>query len=472
MQELSYTDSLGSIRVGDNPRKTITAYKLMRLVDGQLYPLYIDRSEPVAMGVWYNADSVSKATLEKLPFGYHLIDLQTEQVIDSRQNKPTLAEVKRATALNQRWFYVVQMKTKIGYKNVGIAESKGREEVKTDYALRPGWHAGQLPVMNQVAKGANKDVLDDSFVFTEIEISADVDYNAEARANGGELYYIPTDGYYLRCTNANKKAAQADKLDWYIAGAIRINRIISDSEARDIIDRYNREHGTHVAYSVPRESGKQFNADTMQLEGCLNGTNDFYALFSDDNDLLVDFGVGWNLRDVKRKAVEYMKEHNIQSAFIEITDCEGEIKDTIDIDLGLQGTKKADSDADDFCLEIKISKNSLPLSSDKSTATGSLRGFLRAAKIAACPSKKQPLAGSATPTPRVVANIKDIQDSITIFEEKIKNWEKSPITDEYAFLLYVLIKLPHEVSKNQSYYVIEENGNFRIRFSFHNALAK
>ena len=135
-------------------------------------------------------------------------------------------------------------------------------------------------------------------------------------------------------------------------------------------------------------------------------------------------------------------------------------------------TKKADSKTDDFFMEIKISKNSLPNSSELQAATGSLRGFLRAAKIAACPSKKQPLAGSATPTPRVVANIKDIQDSINIFDEKIKNWEKSPITDEYAFLLYVLTKLPHETSKNQSYYVIEENGNFRIRFSFHNAVAK
>lgn len=334
-------DSLGSIRTAAAPKKIITAYKLMRLVGGKLYPLYIDRSEPVELGVWYNADSVSKTTLESLDFGYHLINLRSERVIKSRQRKPSLDQVKRATAHNWRWFYVVQQKTKIGYKNVGIAESNGREEVKADYALRPGWHCGSLPVMNQIGKGANHNLRDDSFVWTEIEISADVDYNAEAKANGGELYYIPTDGYYLKCTNANKKAAQADKMDWYIAGAIKINRIISDSEARDIIDRYNREHGTKIAYDYQRESGKMFNADTMQLEGCLNGTNDFYALFSDDNDLLVDFGVGWNRRDVRRKAVEYMKEHNIQSAFIEITDCEGEIKDTIDIDLGLQGTKKA-----------------------------------------------------------------------------------------------------------------------------------
>lgn len=52
-----FFDSLGSIREEAAPRKTITAYKLMRLIDGELYPLYIDRAAPVQLGVWYNADS-------------------------------------------------------------------------------------------------------------------------------------------------------------------------------------------------------------------------------------------------------------------------------------------------------------------------------------------------------------------------------------------------------------------------------
>lgn len=271
MNETIITDGLGSVRTEAAPRRTITAYKLMRLVDGKLYPLYIDRSEPVQLGVWYNADSVSKTTLESLDFGYHLIDLRSEQVIESRQRKPSLDQVKRATAHNWRWFYVVQQKTKIGYKNVGIAESNGEETVKADFALRPGWHCGSLPVMNQIGKGPNRNLRDDSFVWTEIEISADIDYNDEAKANGGELYYIPHSGYYEKCTNANKAAAQADKMSWYIAGAIKINRIISDSEAQQIIDRYNREHRTNIKYDYPRESGKMFNADTMSLQGIDEG---------------------------------------------------------------------------------------------------------------------------------------------------------------------------------------------------------
>ncbi|MBO7595301.1 MAG: hypothetical protein J6T12_10045 [Salinivirgaceae bacterium] len=48
------------------------------------------------------------------------------------------------------------------------------------------------------------------------------------------------------------------------------NRIISDSEARQIIDRYNQQHRTNIKYDYPRESGKMFNADTMSLQGTKN----------------------------------------------------------------------------------------------------------------------------------------------------------------------------------------------------------
>ena len=268
MNEYTITDGLGSVRTEAAPKKTITAYKLMRLVDGQLYPLFVDRSAPVQMGVWYNADAPALDVLQSLDFGYHLIDLQTQEVI-RHADSVGKADVKRATANNQRWIHVIQQATKIGYKQVGISESNGSEVKNESYSYRPGWHCGELPVMNQVAKKKTKTFpgyLPEDCVFVEVEISADVDYNAEARANGGELYYIPKNGYYVRCTNADKKAAQADECDWYIAGAVRLNRIISDREARQIIDRYNRKHGTHVVYSVPRESGKMFNADTMRLE--------------------------------------------------------------------------------------------------------------------------------------------------------------------------------------------------------------
>lgn len=84
---------------------------------------------------------------------------------------------------------------------------------------------------------------------------------------------IPEDGYYLKSTNANADAAQADRVGWYVAGAFKPERIIGDREAREIIDQWNAEHPDDepVEYDFPRESGKVFNAETMQLEDDDNG---------------------------------------------------------------------------------------------------------------------------------------------------------------------------------------------------------
>ena len=103
----------------------------------------------------------------------------------------------------------------------------------------------------------------------EGEIPAEIDYNEEAQKNADKDIpdHIPTDGYYLKATNANKEASQADKVGWYVAGAFRANRIMSDKETRDIIDEWNAAHpDDNVEYDWKRESGKDFNAETMSLE--------------------------------------------------------------------------------------------------------------------------------------------------------------------------------------------------------------
>lgn len=123
--------------------------------------------------------------------------------------------------------------------------------------------------MRQIGKGAERNLRDDRFVWVEGEVSADIDYNAEAQQNPDRDIptHIPTDGYYLKATNANAKASQADRIGWYVAGAFRPNRIIGDAEARKIIDDWNTAHpGQTVEHDFPRESGRTFNAETMQLE--------------------------------------------------------------------------------------------------------------------------------------------------------------------------------------------------------------
>lgn len=52
-----------------------------------------------------------------------------------------------------------------------------------------------------------------------------------------------------------------------MAGAFKANRIISDAEAREVIDDWNAKHPNEkVEYDWQRESGKEYNAETMKLE--------------------------------------------------------------------------------------------------------------------------------------------------------------------------------------------------------------
>lgn len=268
---------LGSIRTKKAPKKTIKCYKLLRLVDGKIYPLFIGRGEDLEFGVWYDADSPDFRHLEKLDFGNHLIDMGSGRVLESREKNPSLKEINEATANNQRWIIIkpAAKKSQFGndklYYNWGISKSKGKEVANSSYSLRPGWHAGELPVMNQIGipDGNGGKLRDDSFVWVECEISADKNYQDEADANPNNDIptHIPTDGYYEKCTNVNKVAAQAKDLSWYISGSIKFNRFISDDEAHRIIDKFNKKNGSHIVYDYPRVSGKKFNANTMSLEG-------------------------------------------------------------------------------------------------------------------------------------------------------------------------------------------------------------
>ena len=266
-------------RTKNAPAKTKKVYKLMRLgEDGKLYPLYIDRNAmPIELGKWYDANSPEAKDLEGLDAGYaYLIDSEGN-VIDRKPIKrsrkgvisglPNVDAVNEAAANGQRWMTVTtDAKGNRAYANVGI---NGSESTST-FALRPGWHAGSLPSMRQIGKGKDRNIRDNSFVWVEGEISADVDYQPEADANTSTKdipTHVPTDGYYMKATNANKKASQADRIGWYIAGAFKPTRIISDSEARAVIDDWNAEHpGQKVEYDFDRENGMDFNAETMGFE--------------------------------------------------------------------------------------------------------------------------------------------------------------------------------------------------------------
>ena len=160
----------------------------------------------------------------------------------------------------------------------GSSKSKTGEGSASLYALRPGWHFGDLPSMRQIGYASDsgaKDMRLDNQVWVEVEMSADVDYNEEARSNyNGDIpTHIPTDGYYEFATNPTQKKTKSgetandkSKGNWYVSGAFKIVRPLGDVEARQIIDDYNAENNTNVPYDYERANGRVFNADTMTLE--------------------------------------------------------------------------------------------------------------------------------------------------------------------------------------------------------------
>jgi site-specific DNA-cytosine methylase len=271
-----------SLRTEAPPKKTVEVYKLMRLKDGKIYPLFIDSTEPLEVGTWYDADSPNLDFLKKLPSGIFLIDTENESYTtfadylaksgEKKTKYPSKRAIEEAATNGLRWVYIedtAKGQKRFGgetrkYWNLGI---NGSGAVST-FSMRPGYHAGSLPTMRQIGKGANKDLRDDSFVWTIGEVPADINYQAEADRNPDKDIptHIPVNGYYLKATNADKAKSQADVMGWYVAGSYKINRVISDSEARQIIDDWNAEHPNAKAlYDYDRESGMDFDADLMKL---------------------------------------------------------------------------------------------------------------------------------------------------------------------------------------------------------------
>ena len=297
-------------RTAPAPKNRQKVYKLMRLGDdGKLYPLFIDSATPIELGRWWDADSPALKDVENLPsdtytgkrdikdkdgnkigeeeykYASYIVDNETGEAMSiadfkashkgfgNMQGNPNKKAINWATENGMRWIRIEEKKTaqkryggsNRAYYNYGI---NGSNAVGT-YAMRPGWHAGSLPSMRQIGKGKGKNLRDDRFVWVEGYVPADIDYNEEAQGNPDKDIptHIPENGYYLKATNANAEASQADRIGWYVAGSFFPERIISDSEAKAVIDGWNAEHPNEtVEYDWPRESGKVFNADTMQLE--------------------------------------------------------------------------------------------------------------------------------------------------------------------------------------------------------------
>lgn len=117
-------------------------------------------------------------------------------------------------------------------------------------AFRPGYHLNaDMPYVTHIGIKGNSgkiEYLNPDHVWCEVEYSDEINYQDEANRNGLNkkgivipknacIKHIPTNGYYRYKTNPNMYG------EWIIAGAIKVNRIISDEEVKKICNKYGIE---------------------------------------------------------------------------------------------------------------------------------------------------------------------------------------------------------------------------------------
>lgn len=207
-----------SIRTKPAPKSTGIGYKVFYLKDGKLYPPMVANpgGADTPVGVWLDADAAPQAAASKT-----------------------------------------------GRKKVK-AGGKGTQGGSGTLAYRPGWHLGEIPYALQFNRGPKVDnplgitgkngkaikvgkYFPANFVWAEVEYAKDVDYQDEAMSYGyngagnfqhslAGLPKIPVDGSYTYRTNANPATDP-----WIITGAMKVNRVLTDSEVDELVRQAGRE---------------------------------------------------------------------------------------------------------------------------------------------------------------------------------------------------------------------------------------
>ena len=157
------------------PTKTVKAYKLFNMKGGKLYPLYVFAKKPLPMKQWIEAEEGEKDANGKVKSG-------------------------------------------IG----GLA-------------YRPGYHACEFPIALHIggktsASLKKPNYRKDNQVWAEVEFDASVDYSKEIEASKKKCITdrVPVNGVYYFQTNPNAVCR------WLIGGTMRINKILSDEEVKQI----------------------------------------------------------------------------------------------------------------------------------------------------------------------------------------------------------------------------------------------
>lgn len=96
------------------------------------------------------------------------------------------------------------------------------------FANRPGWHMGIKPYAPHIKQGKRSD--GSETVWAEVEIPADVDWQSEAdKTKTGDIRDRVPEGGHYRWKRSKKQGSE-----WIIAGAIKVNKLLTPQEVDDI----------------------------------------------------------------------------------------------------------------------------------------------------------------------------------------------------------------------------------------------
>lgn len=230
-----------SVSHEQEPEATIKVYKVFTLdKNGDPSALFVSGKDKLPMGVWLNAQDT-----------WHFTAANGKDYVPSTRN-PNGRGSKTGSSVLIPYEQVRQELIQRGFLPEG-----SKAKYITALAYRPGWHAADLPYFPQGGKQDPEsnygNVHRANQVVFECELSASRDYTETARnqpkaynsegkfvARNADLQYMPKNGYYQYTTNQFLK--DEDKGHWYIGGAMKINRALTQEECDTIL----KENGKAV----------------------------------------------------------------------------------------------------------------------------------------------------------------------------------------------------------------------------------
>ena len=247
------------IRRGYQPKKTIKVYKTFTLDDdGNPSALFVSSKNPIPVGVWLDAQDT-----------FHFTSTKNGRMYVPSTKNPNTKGGATGTPINLSDISESDLAELERLGHIKRNEN-GEWSAKslTSLAYRPGWHAGDMPFFPQGGmkiEGSNyENVHRYNQVVFECEMAADQDYTSyDIREDGTIAYHdrqeMPADGSYKFATNPMANAQDIGA--WYISGALKINRALTEEECNRILAENGRAPQEWQRYQDPNEmkavKGKQ-----------------------------------------------------------------------------------------------------------------------------------------------------------------------------------------------------------------------